>query len=136
MTKRDLYEVLAVGKDCAEEDLKKAYRRLAMKYHPDRNPGNKEAEEHFKEVSFAYEVLTDTTKRAVYDKYGHEGLQRGGAGGGDFGGGFADIFGDVFSDIFGGNRGGPRRGADLRYLIELSLEQAVYGTTEKIRIPT
>ena len=137
MSKRDYYEVLGVGKETGEDELKKAYRKLAMKYHPGRNPGDKAAEEHFKEVSEAYEVLTDAQKRAVYDKYGHEGLQRGGAGGGfgDMGGGFADVFGDVFSDIFGGSRGGPRRGADLRYMMELSLEQAVFGTSEKIRIP-
>ncbi|SFF44720.1 molecular chaperone DnaJ [Fontimonas thermophila] len=136
--KRDYYEVLGVSRDAGEEELKKAYRRLAMKFHPDRNPGDKAAEEKFKEANEAYEVLTDPQRRAIYDKYGHEGLQRG-AGGADFGGpgGFADIFGDVFADIFGGGRrGGPRRGADLRYLMELTLEQAVFGTTELIRIPS
>ncbi len=139
MTKRDYYEVLGVGRDAADDAIKKAYRRLAMKHHPDRNPGNAEAEEAFKEASEAYEVLSDTQKRAVYDKYGHDGLNRGGGGGGGgFGGaGFSDIFGDVFSDIFGGaGRGGPRRGADLRYMMELSLEQAAFGTEETIRIPT
>lgn len=138
MSKRDYYEVLGVAKDAGEDELKRAYRKLAMKYHPDRNPGDHTAEEKFKEANEAYEVLTDANKRAVYDKYGHEGLSRGGGGGGgDFGGGFADIFGDVFADIFGGGgRGGPRRGADLRYRIELSLEQAVFGCTESIRIPT
>ena len=138
MSKRDYYEVLSVSRECSDDELKKAYRKLAMKFHPDRNPGDHTAEEKFKEANEAYEVLTDANKRAVYDKYGHEGMQRG--GGSDFGGGFADIFGDVFSDIFGGGggggRGGPRRGADLRYRIELSLEQAVFGTTETIRIPT
>ncbi|WP_022975564.1 molecular chaperone DnaJ [Nevskia ramosa] len=138
MSKRDYYEVLGVSKNAGDDEMKKAYRKLAMKCHPDRNPGDKAAEESFKEANEAYEVLTDANKRAVYDKYGHEGMQRG--GGSDFGGGFADIFGDVFSDIFGGGggggRGGPRRGADLRYRIELSLEQAVFGTTETIRIPT
>ena len=141
MSKRDYYEVLGVSRDAADDVIKKAYRRLAMKHHPDRNPGNAEAEEAFKEASEAYEVLSDANKRAVYDKYGHEGLNRsGGAGGGGGfgGGGFSDIFGDVFSDIFGGagGRGGPRRGADLRYMMELSLEQAAFGTEETIRIPT
>ncbi len=135
MAKRDYYEVLGVSKDAGDDELKKAYRKLAMKFHPDRNPGDHTAEERFKECNEAYEVLTDENRRAVYDKYGFEGLQRGG-GGNDFGGGFADVFGDVFSDIFGGGRGGPRRGADLRYRIDLTLEQAVFGTTESIRIPT
>lgn len=137
MSKRDYYEVLGVSKEAGEDELKKAYRKLAMKYHPDRNPGDHNAEEQFKEASEAYEVLADPQKREVYNRYGHEGLQRaGGAGGAGFGAGFADIFGDVFADIFGGARGGPRRGADLRYTMELTLEQAVFGTTENIRIPT
>lgn len=140
MAKRDYYEVLGVGRQASDDELKKAYRRLAMKLHPDRNPGDAAAEEKFKECSEAYEVLADEQKRAIYDKHGHEGLNRGGGGPGGFGGGqgFADIFGDVFSDIFGGNggRGGPRRGSDLRYSMELSLEQAASGTNESIRIPT
>ncbi|HSW14604.1 MAG TPA: molecular chaperone DnaJ [Solimonas sp.] len=138
MSKRDYYEVLGVERTAGDEDLKKAYRKLAMKHHPDRNPGDKAAEDKFKEANEAYEVLTDAQKRAVYDKHGHDGLQRGGPGGGGAGG-FSDIFGDVFADIFGGGgggRGGPRRGADLRYMMELTLEQAVFGTTESIRIPT
>lgn len=135
MSKRDYYDVLGVSRTASDDELKKAYRKLAMRHHPDRNPGDHAAEEAFKECSEAYEVLTDAQKRAVYDQYGHEGLQRGGGAGA--GAGFADIFGDVFSDIFGGGgRGGPRRGADLRYRIELTLEQAVFGTTESIRIPT
>lgn len=142
MSKRDYYEVLCVVRTASEEELKKSYRKLAMKHHPDRNPGDKAAEEAFKEISEAYEILSDAEKRKIYDQYGHEGLQRGGAGGGGFGagGGFSDIFGDVFADIFGGagggGRGGPRRGSDLRYLLELTLEQAVFGVTETIKIPT
>jgi molecular chaperone DnaJ len=135
MSKRDYYEVLGVAKDAGEDDLKKAYRRLAMKYHPDRNPGNPEAEAQFKEAGEAYEVLTDPQKREIYNQYGHEGLKRGGMGaGGDFGN-FSDLFGDIFSDIFGGARGGPRRGANLRYTMELSLEEAAFGTAAQIRIP-
>src|SRR6202008_3632805 len=99
MSKRDYYEVLGVAKDAGDDDLKKAYRRLAMKFHPDRNPDNPDAEAHFKEANEAYEVLSDAQKREVYNQYGHEGLQRGGMGG-DFGGGFSDLFGDIFSDIF------------------------------------
>ena len=143
MAKRDYYEVLGVERGADEAELKKAYRRLAMKYHPDRNPDDKAAEEKFKEANEAYEVLSDANKRAAYDQYGHAGVdpQMGGAGAG-FGGGasFSDIFGDVFSDFFGGarggQRGGPQRGSDLRYTLELSLEEAVRGTTVTIRVPT
>lgn len=134
MSKRDLYEVLGVAKSASEDELKKAYRKLAMKLHPDRNPGDKGAEDSFKEVNDAYQVLSDAQKRAVYDQYGHEGLRGGGGGGA---GGFSDVFGDVFSDIFGGgSRSGPRRGADLRYTMDLTLEEAVNGTTQTIKIPT
>jgi molecular chaperone DnaJ len=143
MAKRDYYEVLGVSRDAADGDLKKAYRRLAMKYHPDRNPDNPDAEGHFKEVKEAYEVLSDSDKRSAYDRFGHAGVQSGhGAGGGGFGGGaeaFSDIFGDVFGDIFGvGRRGGRNqvfRGADLRYELELTLEQAVAGDSVSLEIP-
>lgn len=138
MAKRDYYEVLGVGRDAAERDIKKAYKRLAMKYHPDRNPGDKESEDKFKELGEAYEVLSDPQKKAAYDQYGHEGVDPN-RGGGGFGGGadFSDIFGDVFGDIFGGGRRrGPQRGADLRYTMELSLEEAVRGITKDITIPS
>ena len=142
MAKRDYYETLGVKRDASEADLKKAYRRLAMKFHPDRNPDDEKAEEKFKEATEAYEVLTDANKRAAYDQYGHAGVDPNmGAGGGGFGGGnFSDIFGDVFGDIFGGGGRGGRssvqRGSDLRYTLELDLEEAVRGTSVTIRVPT
>ncbi|MCL1073759.1 molecular chaperone DnaJ [Shewanella dokdonensis] len=143
MSKRDYYEVLDVARDASERDIKKAYKRLAMKYHPDRNPGDKEAEAKFKEVKEAYEILTDADKRAAYDQFGHAGVDPS-RGAGGFGGGngadFSDIFGDVFGDIFGGGRRGghrqPARGSDLRYNLELSLEEAVRGINRELRIPT
>jgi molecular chaperone DnaJ len=137
MAKRDYYEVLGVGKDASDEDIKKAYRRLAMKYHPDRNPDNPKAEEHFKEAKEAYEVLTDSGKRAAYDHYGHAGVDPSVGAGAGFGGGFSDAFGDIFSDIFGGGRSRSTvfRGADLRYNLEVSLEDAARGTETRIRIP-
>jgi len=136
MAKRDYYEVLGVDRSASDAELKKAYRRMAMKYHPDRNPDNADAEEHFKEAKEAYEVLSDSQKRAAYDQFGHEGVNQS-AGGGAGAGGFSDIFGDVFNDIFGGAGGGRQnfRGADLRYHLDLTLEEAVAGTTQKIRIP-
>jgi len=141
--KRDYYEVLGVSRDAAEADVKKAYRRLAMKHHPDRNPDKPDAEGHFKEAKEAYEVLSDPEKRAAYDRFGHAGLQGSqGMGGGGFTGGadaFSDIFGDVFGDIFGGGRRSGRnqvfRGADLRYELELTLEQAVAGDSVSLDIP-
>jgi len=144
MAKRDYYKVLDVAKNASEADIKKAYRRLAMKYHPDRNPGDKEAEDRFKEAKEAYEVLADAQKRAIYDQHGHDGIdaarQGGGGGAGGFGGAdFGDIFGEVFGDIFGGGRRDGRsqvfRGADLRYELELELPQAVFGYTTEIEIP-
>ena len=143
MAKRDYYEVLGVSRDVSEADLKKAYRRLAMKYHPDRNPDNAEAEEHFKEVKEAFEILSDARKRQAYDQFGHAGVDPSAAGPGPGGGaGFSDIFESVFGDIFGGAGGGGRggartyRGADIRYDVELTLEQAVRGHEVKLRIPT
>jgi molecular chaperone DnaJ len=140
MAKRDYYEVLGVNRDADDETLKKAYRRLAMKWHPDRNPDNPKAEEHFKEAKEAYEVLSDDHRRAAYDQYGHAGVDPGvaaGAGAAGFGN-FADAFGDIFGDIFGAgrSRGGVYRGADLRYNLEITLEEAARGTDTKIRIPT
>jgi molecular chaperone DnaJ len=138
MAKRDYYEVLGVNKDCAEDELKKAYRRLAMKWHPDRNPDNPKAEEHFKEAKEAYEVLSDPNKRAAYDQFGHAGVDSQTAAGAGGMGGFGDIFSDIFGEIFGGGRGGRStvfRGADLRYNLEITLENAAHGMETKIRIP-
>ena len=139
MPKRDYYEVLGVNRDASDEEIKKAYRKLAMKWHPDRNPDNPKAEEHFKEAKEAYEILTDGSKRGAYDQFGHAGVDptaAAGAGAG-FGGSFADAFGDIFSDIFGGGRARSSvyRGADLRYNLEISLEDAARGSETRIRIP-
>ena len=141
MAKRDYYEVLGVSRDAGEAEIKKAYRRAAMKYHPDRNPGDEAAAEQFKEIQEAYAVLSDDQKRAAYDRFGHAGVDGAGMGGGRPGGGdpFSDIFGDVFGDIFGGGRRGRRqaaRGADLRYILELTLEEAAHGSEQKIRVPS
>lgn len=142
--KTDYYELLGVSRDASAEEIKKSYRKLAMKYHPDRNPDDPKAEDKFKEAKEAYEVLTDDQKRPIYDQYGHAGMeQNGGFGGAGAGAaGFGDAFGDIFGDIFGGaggTRGGQRnnvyRGADLRYNMEIALEEAAKGTETKIRIP-
>jgi molecular chaperone DnaJ len=142
MAKRDYYEVLGAQKGADEADLKKAYRRLAMKYHPDRNPDDPDAEARFKEAKEAYEVLSDPQKRQAYDQFGHAGVDaaaQGGGGGYAGGDAFSDLFGDVFGDIFGGgrrSRSSVFRGADLRYNLNLDLEQAVFGDTLNIDIPT
>src|SRR5450755_5069579 len=138
MAKHDYYKLLDLPRSATEADIKKAYRRLAMKFHPDRNPDDPEAEQKFKEAKEAYEVLTDAQKRAVYDQFGHAGLE-GGRGGFSAGDAFGDIFGEMFGDIFsGGQRGRSQvsRGADLRYELELNLEQAVFGTKTEIQIPS
>lgn len=144
MAKRDYYDILGVQRSATEAELKKAYRRLAMKYHPDRNEGDAQAEERFKEAKEAFEILGDAQKRQAYDQFGHAGVDPAMHGGAGAAGGasFSDIFGDVFGDIFGnataGGRRGSRvhRGADLQYNLEVTLEQAVAGTTAKVRVPS
>ena len=142
MAKRDYYEILGVDKSASADDIKKSYRRLAMKHHPDRNKDDASAEEKFKEAKEAYEVLKDTDKRGAYDQFGHDGVRGGAAGGGYGAEGFSDIFGDVFGDIFGGAGGGRRsgnqvfRGADLGYELKLDLERAVRGDSVTIDVPT
>jgi molecular chaperone DnaJ len=145
--KRDFYDILGVARNASDDEIKKSYRKLAMKYHPDRNPDSKEAEDKFKEAKEAYEMLSDPQKRAAYDQYGHAGVDpnMGGMGGGQGFGGFSDAFGDIFGDIFGGGaagarggRGGPQvyRGADLRYSMEITLEEAAHGHETQIRVPS
>ncbi|MDB5990870.1 MAG: dnaJ [Herbaspirillum sp.] len=144
MAKRDFYEILGLAKNASDEEIKKAYRKLAMKHHPDRNPDSKGAEDKFKEVKEAYEMLSDPEKRGAYDRYGHAGIDPN-MGGGAGAGGFADAFGDIFGDIFGGGGAGGRsrgagpqvyRGADLRYNLEITLEQAAHGFDTTIRVPS
>jgi molecular chaperone DnaJ len=140
-TKRDFYEVLGLARNTSDDEIKKAYRKLAMKYHPDRNPGDKTAEDKFKEIKEAYEILSDPQKRAAYDQHGHAGVDPNMRGPGAEGfGGFAEAFGDIFGDLFGGARaGGGRqqhhRGADLSYAMEITLEEAANGKNSQIRIP-
>lgn len=156
MSKKDFYSILGVTRTASQDELKKAYRKLAMQWHPDKNPGDKKAEEKFKEISEAYDVLSDPKKREAYDQFGHAGAQGFGGAGGPFGGGpggfggfggqgqgpggdpFQDIFGDMFQDIFGGARGGPRshrrpsKGADLRYTLNISFEDSALGCEKVI----
>ncbi len=135
-TKRDYYEVLGVARDAGADEIKKAYRKVALQYHPDRNQGDPEAEERFKEASEAYQVLSDQERRAQYDRFGHAAFEQG--GGFDFNAaGFEDIFGDIFGDFFGGGRGRRRssRGDDLRYDLEIDFEEAIFGVEKKIRVP-
>ena len=142
--KRDYYEVLGVSKDASEADLKKAYRKAAVKYHPDRNPGNKEAEEKFKEINEAYQVLSDPDKKSKYDRFGHAGVDPnyGGGAGGSNGAGFdfgdlGDIFGDIFGGGFGGGarrRNGPKRGRDVQQIVDVSFEEAAFGCKKKLNV--
>ena len=144
MSSKDFYETLGVARSASDEEIKKAYRKLAMKYHPDRNPGNAEAEEKFKEVQKAYDILSDKQKRSAYDQYGHAGVDpnmgAGGFGGfGGFGGAQGFDFGDIFSQMFGGGAGGRQpnyQGADLQYAVEITLEEAAAGIKKRITIPT
>ena len=134
MAKRDYYEILDVTRTATEAEMKASYRKLAMKWHPDRNPGDKDCEAHFKEINEAYDVLKDEQKRAAYDRFGHAAFEQGGPGGAHgFGADFASSFSDIFEDLFGmggrrgGGRGGRERGADLRYNMEITLEEAYSG---------
>ena len=139
MSKRDYYEVLGVNKNTSKDELKKAYRKLAMKYHPDRNPDDQAASERFKELSEAYEILSDDQKRQAYDQFGHDGVNPSFSNAQGAAEGFSDIFGDIFSDIFGGSsrtRSRSQRGADLSYSVEVSLEDAVKGTSINLDIPS
>jgi molecular chaperone DnaJ len=140
MSKRCYYEVLGVTRSANNDELKKSFRRLAMKCHPDRCPDDPAAQDKFKEAKEAYEILSDQRKRSMYDQHGHAAFEHGGGNGtGGFNGDVGDIFGDIFSDIFGGMGGGrtrARRGSDLRYLIELDLEEAVFGIERQIEVPT
>src|SRR5579872_2236644 len=138
-TKRCYYETLEVDRNADESKLKSAFRKLAMKWHPDKNPGDATSELRFKEINEAYEVLKDSEKRAAYDRFGHAAFEHGNGAGAGFGAGFASSFSDIFEDLFGmagqRSRGGRERGADLRYNMEISLEEAFQGKTAQIEIP-
>ncbi len=140
MAKQDFYELLGVGRDASNDDIKKAFRKLAMQCHPDRHPGDKQAEQRFKDINEAYDVLKDEQKRAAYDRFGHAAFEQGGGGRGDFGfggGGFADIFEEMFGSMMGGGgRGANNRGSDLRYNLEITLEEAFKGRETQIHVPT
>jgi molecular chaperone DnaJ len=140
MADKDFYEILGVQRNASDDEIKKSYRKLAMKYHPDRNKDDKESERKFKEVSAAYEILKDSEKRSAYDQYGHDAFRQGGGGQGfgDFGGGFSDIFEEFFGGGFGGQsrQRGPQRGNDLRYNMSVSLQEAYNGKKSQIRIPS
>ena len=141
MADKDFYEILGVQKNASDDEIKKSYRKLAMKYHPDRNKDDKESERKFKEVSAAYEILKDSEKRSAYDQYGHDAFRQGGMGGaqgfGDFAGGFSDIFEEFFGSGFGttSQRRGPARGSDLRFNMSISLQESYFGKKTKIKIP-
>lgn len=138
MNRRDYYEILGVTKSCTDAEMKSAFRKLAMLYHPDRNPGNVEAEHQFKELNEAYQILSDSQKRAAYDRYGHAAFEQGGGFGSadGFAASMADIFDDLFGDVMGGRRGrrGPARGSDLRYAMEITLEEAFHGKTASVSL--
>src|SRR5918911_1367801 len=143
MAKQDFYDILGVSKSADADELKRAYRKLAMQFHPDRNPGDKTSEQKFKDISEAYDVLKDDQKRAAYDRYGHAAFENGSRGPGDFGfgGGFSGGFADIFEEVFGGvggrrSQAGPARGSDLRYNLEVSLEDAFKGKQTTIRVAT
>ncbi|HEY1541491.1 MAG TPA: molecular chaperone DnaJ [Xanthobacteraceae bacterium] len=141
MAKRDFYETLGVARTAGDADIKAAFRKLAMKHHPDRNPGDKDCEHKFKEVNEAYEILKDADKRAAYDRYGHAAFEHGAGGAAGFGADFASTFADIFDDFFGmggrrGRSGGRERGNDVRYTMEISLEEAYAGKTAQVRLPT